>query len=479
MPWRALTAALAATALAIGVLTPVADVTWLLIAGDKFLAGQRLYADVLEVNPPLSVLIYLPALLVADPLGLKPEAVVGILCLGAAALSIGLSGVILRPLIGADRLRLWRLAAAATFVLGVLPMAAFGQREHIAVIALVPFLALCTVRAEGAVAGRLLAVAAGLGLGVAVCLKPHFAMAAGLPTLWSMARGRRWKPWERPELWAAAAIVAGYGLLIALAFPDYLASAVPLLRDVYLPVRAPMLMLLTLPGVPLAIGAVAVARLLRLEALWLMAPMLAALGGAAAFVLQRKGWPYHAYPMLAFAILGLLGAAAMISTGGWRACSRMDRVMLWAPALAAAVWLSSNVDASALVRQVAAVAPPGPRLIAVSGNLGVGMTIVRSVRGRWIGSECSQWISDGALRIEEAGGVSPERQARLNALIEADRGRLANDVASGTPDVILFDRKRFDWRAWALQDNRVAALLGAYHRAGAAKGIEVWARNGR
>ncbi len=107
------------------------------------------------------------------------------------------------------------------------------------------------------------------------------------------------------------------------------------------------------------------------------------------------------------------------------------------------------------------------------------MTIVRSVRGRWIGSECSQWISDGALRIEEAGGVSPERQARLNALIEADRGRLANDVASGTPDVILFDRKRFDWRAWALQDERIAALLGAYHRAGVAKGIEVWARNGR
>ena len=474
-----LTAALLAAALAIGVLTPVADVTWLLIAGDKFLAGQRLYADVLEVNPPLSVLIYLPALLIAGPLGLEPEAVVGVLCVAGTALSIGLSGVIAWPLIGADRLRAWRLAAAAALVLGVLPMAAFGQREHIAVIALVPFLALCTVRAEGAAAGRLGTFAAGLGLGLAVCVKPHFAVAAGLPLLWSMARRRRWRPWEQPELWAAAGIVAGYGLLIVLAFPDYLTSALPLLRDAYLPVRAPMLLLLILPGVPLALGAAVVARLLRLEARWLMAPMFAALGGAAAFVLQGKGWPYHAYPMLAFAMLGLLAGAVMVPTASRRVWSRMDRVMLWAPALAAAVWLSSNVDASDLVRQVRAVAPPAPRLIAVSGNLGVGMPIVRAVGGRWIGSDCSEWITDGVLRIEEAGGVSAARRTRLQALVEADRVRLANDIAAGTPDIILFDRKRFDWRRWALDNRRIAALLGAYHRAGAVKGIEVWSRNRR
>ncbi len=210
-----------------------------------------------------------------------------------------------------------------------------------------------------------------------------------------------------------------------------------------------------------------------------MAPMFAALGGAAAFVLQGKGWPYHAYPMLAFAMLGLLAGAVMVPTASRRVWSRMDRVMLWAPALAAAVWLSSNVDASDLVRQVRAVAPPAPRLIAVSGNLGVGMPIVRAVGGRWIGSDCSEWITDGVLRIEEAGGVSAARRTRLQALVEADRVRLANDIAAGTPDIILFDRKRFDWRRWALDNRRIAALLGAYHRAGAVKGIEVWSRNGR
>lgn len=477
-PWRALAAALLLAGLLLGAATSVPDVTWLLYAGEKMLQGQRLYEQVLEVNPPLAVLIYLPAIGLARPLGLPPEAVAASLCMFAAVASLWLAGRILRPLTGEDPILRAKLAAAGAFVLGVMPMAAFGQREHIAVIALTPFLATCVVRAERRAPPPGLALAAGIGLGIALCLKPHFAAVAAAPALWALWRSGRWSPWRQAELWTGAVLVAGYALLILLVFPGFLSLAAPLARDAYLPIRTPFWLLLILPGVPLALAAALVGGLMKLDPRWLAAPLLASLGGGLAFMAQGKGWPYHAYPMLAFAALGLLAAGAMASPTRARTWTGLDRAMLLAPGLAAAVWLSANVDSAALARQVAALGPH-PRLIAVSGNLGVGMPTARAVRADWIGSQCSEWVSDGVLRMEEAGGLSPAHRARLEGLMRDERSRLSRDIVLGRPDVVLFDRKRFDWRAWAMADPGIAASLAGYRLAATVNGIEVWGREGR
>ena len=470
-PWQVLTAALLAAAFAIGLLVSVPDVTWLEIAAGRVLHGQRLYSQVLEVNPPLSVLVYAPAVLLSDGLGLRLEVATAALCVLAILASLGLAGAILRPLTGADPVRGWKLAAAGAFVLGVMPAAAFGQREHLAVIALVPFLAATAVRADGRRPVWPLAVLAGLGLGVAIALKPHLAAVAVLPALWTCRRDLR-RVVVQPECWAGALSLAAYAIAILALFPSYLNGLVPVLREVYLPIRAPIWLLLILPGVPLALGSALVARLMRLDGPLLTVPMLAALGGAVAFLVQGKGWPYHAYPMLAFAALALLAPAAVVA----RAWSRIDWPMLLLPPLAAMAWLSTNVDSAALARAVAAAAPSSPSLIAISGNLGVGMPIVRALHGRWTGSEPSLWISDGVLRREDAERLTPAGRFRLDALMNTERTRLVQDIRTGRPEVVLFDRKGFDWRDWAMQDAAVSGVLRGYRFSGAAGGIEVWTR---
>ncbi len=235
-------------------------------------------------------------------------------------------------------------------------------------ICLLPFLCLCMARAEGVRAAAALAVLAGVGLGLAVCLKPHVAAAAGLPALWAMRRTARFAPWRQAELLTGALVMVAYAALILLAFPDYLNRVAPVVRDVYLPIRAPLWQLLVLPGVPLAVGSVAVARVMRLERRWLAAPLMAAVGGAIAFAVQAKGFPYHAYPMLAFTALGVLGAAAMTPPSRARAWSRLDRLMLLAPPVAAMLWLFSNIDSDALARDggVMAAAPRTPRAVKAS-----------------------------------------------------------------------------------------------------------------
>ena len=471
-PWQVLTAALLAAALAIGLFVSVPDVTWLQIAAGRALQGQQLYGQVLEVDPPFSVLVYAPPLLLARGLGIPPEAATAGLCVLAIVVSLALSGAILRPRLGGDAGRGWRLAAAGAFVLGVMPAAAFGQREHLATISLLPFLATTVLGADMRRPRWLLAILAGLGLGVALALKPHFAAIAALPALWTW-RKALWRLLLRPEYWTAALALGAYAFAILARSPNYLSDVVPLLRDVYLPIRAPLWLLLTLPAVPVALSAALTARLMRLDGELLAAPMLAALGGAVAFLVQGKGWPYHACPMLAFAALGLLGAAATPQARAW---SLIDRAMLLAAPLAALAWLSANVESGPLARTAAAAAPASPSLIAVSGNLGVGMPIVRALHARWVGSEPSQWISDGVLRREDGERLAAGQRARLDALMASERARLARDIRAGRPDVVLFDRKRVDWRAWAVADPAVAGALEGYRRAGAANGVEVWTR---
>ncbi len=260
--------------------------------------------------------------------------------------------------------------------------------------------------------------------------------------------------------------------MVLICFPNFLTDFLPVALETYVPIRSPLWLLLILPGVPLAIGALAAARLMRVEGRWLAIPMLAAAGGGLAFLVQGKGWPYHAYPMLAFAMLGLLGGAAMIpgAPRGWR---RLIGPLAMIAPLAAMAWLSAGILPGPLVPAVAAIAPPNPRLIGVSG---VGLTLVRPLHAQWVGRECIEWISDGVIRREATEHLAPAERARLDAMQEAERQRLADDIVSSRPDIILFSRQEFDWRAWSLKEPAISGALRDYRLATTVSGVEVWAR---
>ena len=472
LPWQVLTAALLAAALALGVLAPLPDVSWLTVAAAKVMGGERLYSQVMEVNPPLSVLLYMPPVLLARALGVAPETASAGLCVLALATSLWLSGRILKSLLDFGSTGPWKMAAAAAFVLGLMPAVAFGQREQIAVIALLPFLAVCMLRADGHRPDWRRAAIAGLGMGVAACIKPHFAAMAALPLLWSMWKARSFRLWAQPELWSAAGTAAIYAAVVLICFPNFLTDFVPVALATYVPIRSPLWLLLILPGVPLAFGAFVVARLLKLEDRWLALPMLAAIGGGLAFLAQGKGWPYHAYPMLAFAMLALLGAAAM-TPAAEVGRARCLRPLALVPPLAAMAWLSTGILPGPLAQAVASVAPPSPKLIGVSG---VGLTLVRPLHAHWVGRECIEWISDGVIRREATESLAPAERARLDAMQEAERRRLGEDITSARPDIILYARRGFDWRAWSLKDPAIAAAMTSYRLAATVKGVEIWAR---
>jgi hypothetical protein len=72
------------------------DVAWLLTVGERVLDGQRLYRDIIEINPPMAVLAFLPGIALGRALALDPKYVIDAQILLRAAASMLASARILR-----------------------------------------------------------------------------------------------------------------------------------------------------------------------------------------------------------------------------------------------------------------------------------------------------------------------------------------------------------------------------------------------
>ena len=167
------------------------DVSWLLTLAEQVLAGARAYVDYSEPNPPASIMIYMPAILFAELFSISAESALTILLFVGALVSLAL---VARALPGDALARVRErplLLALACALLLILPGDNFAERENIALIVMLPLLAIYARRAGDARVEPALAVLGGLGGGVAIAIKPYFALALLLPFFFVLWRRRR------------------------------------------------------------------------------------------------------------------------------------------------------------------------------------------------------------------------------------------------------------------------------------------------
>lgn len=287
------------------------DVAAVLHFAQRWLGGERLYVDLIDVNPPLIfVLNLVPAALAAwTPLD-GPQA------LQVSVLAFGLLGWRLCHKVR-DRAAEGSIERAVLDALPVLfTLAAgydFGQREHLMAIAALPYALLAARRAQGVRPGIWPAVAVMAVVGFA--LKPHF-LAVPLLIEAAILLRRRAAALRDPVPWAMAAMLLGYVATLPLLFPEFLDHVVPLTWEFYvglggsnslmvmfLPRLGGALWFLLLPVLLFAWRAGGVARMLA----------LAAAGAAVSAVVQHRGWSYHCVPieLLAGGCAALLAARAL------------------------------------------------------------------------------------------------------------------------------------------------------------------------
>jgi hypothetical protein len=436
---------------------------WLIEVCERLLRGQTLYRDVLETNPPMSVLLYLAPVAAAKLLGTAPESAVLAWTLGFAGLSSWFCAILLKRsgLLAGTRLL---TAAFGLFVLmALMPKQVLTQREHFAGMAVMPFLILLLVRHDGReLPSRSLLLLAGFGAGLCICIKPHFLLAVALPVFLLAASRRSARSVATAENAAAATTVLVYLAVCAAAFPDYARIMLPLLLETYVAGKTAFLPYLVSPLtlVFLVLPALVLAALPRpgqdLKP-WLL--MAAALGFFIAYLLQGKGWIYHLYP----AVL-VCGEAALLAAL-FNPASRTRRMRLALPMIGAFLLLFFSGAPARYEKLEAALRPlpDGAPVLIVTSDLGVNFPAVRHEKLRWISRVCSQWLATAALMRLAEPALPDALRNSMQAAIAQEQRWLLEDIETGQPEMIIFDvRPQMNWQHFAFEDAKVKAALAGY-----------------
>jgi hypothetical protein len=427
------------------------DVAAILNFATRWVGGEALYRDLIDVNPPLIfVLTAIPALIDRFT-PLDPVQSWLVCVLACCALSWRFC---LRLREGWEEGVVERAVLDALIPL-VLVMVAYdvGQREHLMALFALPYALLAARRAEGMATPRRLAVAVTVAAALGFALKPHFlAVPALVEALVLLRRGpaaalRDRLPWLMAGIWLL------YLASLPVFFAAYFEEIVPLVAAFYLANGGIGLfnVLMTDQLGPAMFALAAALALLAWRGAGVQAQMLGCVGAGSLLSawVQHKGWSYHVVPM----------AMATALMAGWVAARWMDRnlpagrAQAAAPGLALAVvvalsavhlrgespwrqiWYGSLADGrltAALKREVA-----GERLLVLSPDIYPVYPALNYARARSTLRTMNLWLLVGAYPGCPEGAPryrEPSEMSRAEFLVYTTVG---DDFARAPPGGVL------------------------------------------
>ncbi|MHB8995324.1 MAG: hypothetical protein ACYC63_08770 [Armatimonadota bacterium] len=286
--------------------------------GQMILKGAVPFLDVYDTNPPLIMYLSTIPAGIAQVLG-APIIPVFLLCVLALVLwSAGVTYRLLSSTRSVPRSQVCAIPLALMLVsLVLLATRDYGQREHLIILLLTPFLVFRSLRWLGwlerpGMTGLWLGLAAGAG----VCLKPYFLLVIVLSELYWVLTRRQLRALLTSEILAAAAAVALYGLWLRWLMPlpareVFWNSILPLVVQGYSAYNNPLSQLANPHHHVWPVAAVGVVGLLARPYFagrqrQLVGPFaVAALASLGIFVAQSKLWAYHLVPAIVCAVIVL------------------------------------------------------------------------------------------------------------------------------------------------------------------------------
>jgi hypothetical protein len=488
--WGLPAAIVVATAVAIQfAYPPNDDATWLLAVARRLAEGGALYStDLVEINPPLIFLLAGLAVRLSDVLPLDAVAVWRLFVGLQVALAVWVMAATLAATRDADdaQARPLVLVLSATLV-ACLPAWNFGQREHLILLWFTPYLFSTAAWLAGSPAPTLVRRLAGVMLGLAIALKPHYALAVGLIEVGIAVERRSLRSLLRPAILAAVAVDAGYLLLVAICWPAYFTFAVPLAQRYYHAYSAFKASPSHLAYAVILVGALLAAGRSGVAAIRAHLFALAALGAYGAFVVQHMGWPYHFLPAKTFALLAVVVA---VPSAWRRMVSRVPRlagprivilasVLCVAGAGALSWWQWQSFERTRQARVIRNVegylaaldvGRREPRFMALSLTLFPAFPVNEMLHARWSSRFSCLWMLPGIMDAEAAGSGDPAGRQYLE-------GAVCDDFDRWRPDLVLVeDSKQVSTLDQLLKNPRFRRIWSEYRLVGRVEYFDVFRR---
>lgn len=435
------------------------DVGVILHVAERWMSGERLYRDVIDVNPPLIFMLTLIPVWLAKVLPLDAISALMICILALAGWAVWASHRLIVALALADRdsIRLL-LLPLLLFVMIVFPSEMFGQREHLMAVGMVPYFLLAAMRCEGRPVSVPFALSIAIVAALGFALKPHFLVIPLAVEIYLMsARGLR-ATFRDPLPWIMVATMAVYVLAAWLITPEYFTFVLPLVMGAYEDIGgtnywsiitgkhlSPYLFVV----IPLTIAAFGLRwpHAMRLTG-------VVALAAAVAGVSQDKGWPYHLLPTQIAAILMLGWAMARLTDrlhqvgGAVRQISRtmigLILLMLYGLSAALRVALFDQLDyatsQSGQWQMILEKHASGASVLMLTPGIYPHFPAMNYVKIKEVSRFLTVWPLQGAYegcKPDEPRYHTPEQMTDLEKLYSR---MLIEDLVKGKPKLVVIDK---------------------------------------
>lgn len=209
------------------------NVAWLLIAAGRMLDGLSMAQSIYETNPPMSILFYTPHVLAMRFFHLPPEIGPPLVTALMLLLSLLASAKILKGFEYLNALERNAVLIAQTVALTSLSAIYFMDREHLMLMALIPFLLSQLALTEKRPPPPALLWPVMIAGAFAVLVKPHYGLLPAALILHRLIAHRNLNLLRQPDFAILAIATLAYIALIALAFRDYLEIILPDVLDYY------------------------------------------------------------------------------------------------------------------------------------------------------------------------------------------------------------------------------------------------------
>ena len=284
------------------------DIAWLLQCLDRFMAGGSYINDFYETNPPLSFIIYLPAYPFYTFLGLDAKFCVFLLFILYIVIANYTTLKLLR-LNDYSKHDCMIVISACIFAQSWVSALSYGLKDHLIVIFLIPLCLYQYTTIHKANIPKHIALLSIIMGGVAVCLKPYYAILPGLLFLYRMKKNALMSTVTSMGFIGLAVIGSVYLAFIYIYTPEFI-DLLPEIISVY-SVEQPYPLSFRLHYVMYAIAGFVFAHILfknedqqNLKNIVLFFTILSIIC-LIPFALQNKGFHYHALPTLAFGMISL------------------------------------------------------------------------------------------------------------------------------------------------------------------------------
>ncbi|WP_217576380.1 hypothetical protein [Mesorhizobium sp. GbtcB19] len=467
----------------------IPDTSWIITMCERMLAGDRLYIDLVETNPPFTPWMLMPAVVLARALGVSPEIVVHVCSYAICLAGLGLAALIARRAGFAENRALFPMLPLFLALLIIFPGNAFSEREQVGIALFLPLLMLTAWRAapiEGRAPGLQTAVLAGLSSSVLVLVKPYYALVVLVPALYVAWRRRSIRTLFATEYWVIGLVCVAYVIAVQYFYPEFLSVIYPMLADTYMRVRVETIQSLLTAYGPIYVAALVMLRFVRPGLP--LSPLvgvftLASLAATVPLIYQAKGWPYHALPAFSLILAALLLRMAQVDPATSRspgtAMEPLRKVLLAAIILGSAIPFTETLKPNAeLVAKIKA-AVQQPTVALVGSDIAAGHPLTRMVDGRWISSYCSDWLGATALYfflVETRNGNKVAANHYRQITDRYINDKLA-ELQAKQPAVIIVQKADKNWIAELSRQQDYVDFMRNYQQIAEDDEVQVLLRN--